>query len=275
MVGIRHKWRQFRPKHSPAQHAKSYEMLDLLEDANHAYDFTQTLKKRTLPKEEWGESDRLHAQLIAQTPRAVLAQQQMDEHKHGFHNREKRLYELIDFNDSFVAYILALPDEHIPGIVERLHADMKKFCKRLKTPMFTDRQFEAIVHGLSREIAVYRGAKVLGFGASMTSRTEDAFGIDMVIEDPASGKQANIDCKTSRAYHYKLEDFMKQGRITPKEADAAEQRDFVTVINSLDGQAVPVTTVCIRSERLGDIINFHFSFTNELEALLRDVLDSL
>ena len=116
-------------------------------------------------------------QLIAQTPRAVLAQRQMDEHQHGFHNKEKRLYELIDFNDTFVNYILALPNERLPGVVDRLHDDMRAFCKRLKTPMFDERQFEAIVYGLSREIAMYRGAKQEGYEVEMTIARKTLLGL--------------------------------------------------------------------------------------------------
>ncbi len=39
----------------------------------------------------------LQALLVVQTPRAARAQAQMDAHEHGYHNREKRLFELIDF----------------------------------------------------------------------------------------------------------------------------------------------------------------------------------
>ena len=62
------------------------------------------------------------------------------------------------------------------------------------------------MHGLSREIAVFKAAENAGLNALMSSRVADAFGIDMQIADTVSGDYVNIDCKTSSAFHFRLKD---------------------------------------------------------------------
>src|ERR1035437_7681749 len=63
--------------------------------------------------------------LILQAPGAAMAQVQMDHHKHSFHNREARLYELIDFNDAYVSTVLAMPNDHLNTFNEELKKDRK------------------------------------------------------------------------------------------------------------------------------------------------------
>jgi len=195
----------------------------------------------------------------------------MDGHPHGYHDREKRLYELIDFNDTFVSAVLAQPSIGLSDFSERMKAAMINFCAAQKTIMFSDEQFEAIVKGLSREIAVYLGARREGFVAEMTSRTEDAFGIDMVITDPRTRDILNIDCKTPSAFRYRLEELEKEGRISTEQLLKADEDDFITVINRLGDENVPVTIFCIRPEHLGDIVDFRFSDTRPLGDKLRSI----
>lgn len=51
--------------------------------------------------------------LILQAPRAAVAQEQMDKHPHGYRAKQERLFELIDFNDTFVSAVLSMPEEEI------------------------------------------------------------------------------------------------------------------------------------------------------------------
>src|SRR5690606_30984045 len=57
--------------------------------------------------------DKVHllALLILQAPGAARAQREMDGHRGGYKNRQARLYELIDFNDTFVDTVLSLNEE--------------------------------------------------------------------------------------------------------------------------------------------------------------------
>lgn len=195
----------------------------------------------------------------------------MDNHPHGYHDREKRLYELIDFNDTFVSAVLAQPPARLTDFNERMKAAMTNFCKAQKTIMFSDEQFDAIVKGLSREIAVYLGAGREGYVVEMTSRTEDAFGIDMIITDPRTRETLNIDCKTPSAFRYRLEELEKEGRITTDQLLRADEDDFITVVNHHAHENVPVTIFCVRQERLGDIVNFRFLDTRPLGETLRSI----
>ena len=213
--------------------------------------------------------------LILQTPRAALAQIQMDSHEHGYHDREKRLYELIEFNDTFVNYVLATPHQQLPGLAEQLKKDMAEFCKKLNTPMFSDEQYDAIVRGLSREIAVYRTARYHKFDARMTSRADDAFGIDMVIIDPRSGKRLNIDCKTPAAFRHRLEDLVHHGRIEESDLLKGDQQGYLTITHRRGDEHVPVTLFCILPDRLGEISDFTFDEPERLKAALDTMFRSV
>lgn len=214
------------------------------------------------------EAQRLREQLLSRTPGAALAQQQMDLHPRGYHHREKRLYELIDFNDTFVSLALATPYRDLSGFAESLYKDMTAYCQRLRTPMFSEQQYEAIVRGLGREIAVYRSAQYKGFGVQMTSRTEDAFGIDLIITQPETGKILNIDCKTPPSFRHRLEDLARDGRIAGDDVLRADEQGFITVQQHRGQESVPVTLFCILPDRLGEIHNFTFDEPDRLEAML-------
>lgn len=84
-------------------------------------------------------------------------------HGHGYHNRSKRLYELIDFNDTLVDIVLALSHEQRQSFTQEIYVHMSTVCRRSRTHMFTREQFDAIIHGLSRETAVYLAARSAGF----------------------------------------------------------------------------------------------------------------
>ncbi len=213
----------------------------------------------------------LRALLIVQAPRAARAQAQMDAHKHGYHNREKRLFELIDFNDTFVDAVLALAPHERPGFAQRLYADIRKFSKQAGASVLSDEQYDAIVRGLSREIAVYLAARQLNYEARMTSRTDDALGIDMIITNAKTRNQLNIDCKTPSAFRYRLEDLVKEGRITDDELLKADEEDYITVVNRHNNERIPVTIVCIRPERLGEIKDFEFSDYRPIHQLIEEL----
>lgn len=264
-------WRRFLPKKKLGGVVMSDGMrLSTVRSVADSSNFATQLK--SVPTEERSdEASHLRTQLLAQTPRTVQAQIQMDTHKHGYHNREKRLYELIDFNDTFVSLVLATPHEQLKGFADRLQNDMERYCRRLNVDMFSPEQYDAIVRGLSREIAVFRAARYLGFKADMTNRTEDAFGIDMVIEQPQTGKVLNIDCKTPPAFRHRLEDMVHHGRISDDQLVSGDEAGYLTVIHKRNQEAVPVTLLCILPDRLGDIHDFSFDDAKKLGELLEEM----
>ncbi len=249
--------------------------LSKVRSVDDATQFAEQVRGLGPRQERHDEAERLRIQLLAQTPKAVFAQQQMDTHEHGYHNREKRLYELIDFNDTFVSYVLASRHAELPGLADRLKKDMTDFCRRLDSPMFSDAQYDAIVRGLSREIAVYRSAKFMGFDVHMTSRTEDAFGIDLVITQPETGKQLNIDCKTPAAFRHRMEDLVHHGRIQEADLIQADKDGYLTVQQHRGNETVPVTLFCILPDRLGEISDFTFDEPEKLKTALNTIFTSL
>ena len=211
--------------------------------------------------------------LILQAPRAARAQESMDKHPHGYHNREQRLYELIDFNDTFVETVLSLPESELPTFIDKLKQVIDAFCHRLNTQTFNDRQYEAITHGLSREIAVYRAAVANGFEVAMTSRAVDAFGVDMQIRSRETGKYINVDCKTTSAFHFRLKDLVHQGRISPENQIEAETKGFWEITNRGKGREMRIVLLRINQEELGEINGFSFADDSVLIAKLRHVID--
>lgn len=202
--------------------------------------------------------------LVLQAPEAALAQVQMDKHKHSYHNKAARVLELIDFNDSYVSAVLAMPNDHLHTFNDDLRRLLDWFCKRVGAWTFSAEQFEAISHGLSREIAVYNAVRTAGFEAHMTSRTEDAFGIDMHIIDRATGKRVNVDTKTTSSFHYRLIELLREGRLTDADIDLAEQRGYTAVMNGHGDEKVRVVLWRIDHGTLGDIVDFAFEHTAKL-----------
>lgn len=210
--------------------------------------------------------------LVLQAPQAALAQGQMDSHHHGFSARGERLYELIDFNDAFVSTVLALDEPLIADFAVRARELMDWFCKRVGVRGFSGEQYEAIVQGLSREIAVFRGVQAEGLQASMTSRASDALGIDMVITDPVSGKRANIDCKAPSAYRHRIYDLLHEGRLSGEEVTAAETLGYIAELNGHGRDKVEVVLWRIEREQYGEIVAFSFTDTTRLGQSIRAIL---
>ena len=212
--------------------------------------------------------------LVLQAPGAVLAQVQMDKHKHSYHNKAARVMELIDFNDSYVSAVLTVPPDHLHTFNSDLKRLIDWFCARVGAWTFTDKQFEAITLGLSREIAVYHAARAAGFQVVMTTRTEDALGIDMHITDPATSRRVHIDTKTNSAFHYRLIELLREGRLTQADIDLAERRGYTAVMNGHGDERVRVVLWRIDHGTLGTIEDFAFERTDrliaELVAILRE-----
>jgi len=260
-----------------------YEMNDVLYDA-YAQDLDHMkverlagvideMKRRVTDATRDEKPARLIALLLLQTPRAARAQDAMDNrHGHGYHNRSKRLYELIDFNDTFVDAVLALHADQRRDFIQNIYAMMQGVCRRARTHMFTYQQFEAITHGLSREIAVYLGAKREGFDVHMTNRVADGLGVDMQIRWPETGKYVNIDCKTTSAYGRRISTLEHEGRVTERAASLALARGYIRVVNGRDVERVDVVLFQVMHEAIGDIRNFEFTHTDVLAQKLKEVI---
>lgn len=210
--------------------------------------------------------------LVLRAPQAALAQGQMDRHKHGFPARGERLYELIDFNDAFVSTVLALDDPLLEGFADEAKRLMDWFCKRVGVQGLTQEQYSAIVQGLSREIAVFLGVQREGLEATMTSRTSDALGIDMIITEPESDRSVNIDCKAPSAFRHRIYDLLREGRLNNEEVTAAETLGYIAEMNGHGSDRTEVVVWRIERERYGDIEGFTFSDTAELGRTIRAIL---
>jgi hypothetical protein len=210
--------------------------------------------------------------LVLQAPQASLAQVQMDKHPHGYHSRGARLYELIDFNDAFVSTVLALPDSDLTRFADEAKRLMDWFCKRVGVRIFSDEQYQAIVQGLTKEIAVFLGVQQEGLKAEMTNRASDALGVDMVISDPQTGKSVNIDCKSPSSYRHRIYDLLREGRLSEEEVTAAETLGFIAEINGHGGERTKVVLWRIDPETYGEIQDFTFVDTSMLGTNIQSIL---
>ena len=179
--------------------------------------------------------------------------------------------ELIDFNDAYVSTVLAMPPDHLHDFNDETKQLIDWFCKRVGAWTFTDEQFEAIAHGLSREIAVYNAVQAAGFGAQMTTRSEDAFGIDIHITDRTTGRRINVDIKTTSAFHYRLIELLSEGRIEDADMDLAETRGYAAVYNGHGDEKIRVVLWRIDHDTLGDIQDFAFATTEQLIRELSEI----
>ena len=270
-------WRRFRPRPKPKGifndktlfeydtiYTEARKIIESsLRESRDVKHFGRRTKKineavRRLTVRDIRQPEHLLARLILQTPSAACAQIDMDKNTGGYTNRRARLFELIDFNDTYVETVLAMPEEYLEDFAHRLHHEMTIFCQRMHLPMFTDKQYDAIIHGLNREIALFRSAKKLGYVVRMTSRLQDAMGVDMVITDPNTKKSINVDCKTRSAYHFRLLDLVKQRRIDEERRLRCELMGFCEIQNGNGDKGVETVLFRLATEDLGGIKNFDF-----------------
>ncbi|MBH1980841.1 hypothetical protein I8H89_04975 [Candidatus Saccharibacteria bacterium] len=232
------------------------------------------MKQRTAQSESHRRSAQLIALLLLQTPRAARAQDAMDR-RHGgsYHHRQKRLYELIDFNDTFVDIVLSLRHEQRAEFHHKIYALMHDFCVRARTHVFSPEQFDAITHGLSRETAVYLGAQKEGFDVHMTNRVADGLGVDMQIRDRDSGRYINIDCKTTKAYLRRVEELRREERLDEREVGVALTRGYIRVSNGRNDEQVEVVLFSVVSELFGGIQDFEFATSDVLALKLREAIN--
>lgn len=212
------------------------------------------------------------AALILQTPNAVRAQAEMDKRHGGYNNRQARLFELIDFNDTFVDTVLSLDEALLSDFNQRLWHELEIFCSSQRVNNFTPKQFDAIVHGLSREIAVYRGAKKEGYIVRMTSRSQDAMGVDMIITDPETKKSIAIDVKTHSSFRWRLIELQRRRRLDEEKRLQCELAGFCTLRNGKGDNAVDTVLFRVATDRLGKITNYSFEDTTALGVLIGDAL---
>lgn len=138
--------------------------------------------------------------------------------------------------------------------------------------MFTDEQFDAITHGLSREIAVYKAVKKHeGLSVQMSSRVQDSRGMDMIIRD-SSGKEMGIDCKTRSSFHFRLIELKRKGVITEEQRLSAELRGFAVLTKGKHDDFVQTTLLRIATHDLGEIHHYQFVDSSRFIELLRQAL---
>lgn len=196
--------------------------------------------------------------LLAQVPRAVLAQLQMDKLPNGYRNKQERLYELIDFNDTLVATILNMNDTQREQFAERVKRSADRICKRVGAPCFSNEQWTAIIRGLTREVAVYLAATEQGFEAVMTDRAHDALGIDIQIQDPESKRYINLDVKTPSSFRRRMEQLVHENRLTERELLTGDRNSYIIEHNGHGIRRVEVILLCILPDLFGDLANWRF-----------------
>lgn len=289
--GFRQRWRHFGPRRSqahergdfctdvcisPASNGNAYEaalqrVKDSLQRRPEVKDLDKKIEKwKTQAKRTNVTIDWLTA-FFAQAPRSVLAQVQMDKHPHGYHDKQARLFELIDFNDTFEGAVLSMNDEERAKFAEAGRQGCDQVCKLVGVAPFDDEQWGAILKGLSRELAVYLAAQHNGFYAYMTSRAQDAMGIDMQIKDPESGAYINIDVKAPSAFRHRLEELVHEDRLNDRELVKADEQSYALITNGHGDQAAQVVLLSVLEDKFGEVENFRFHD----EAPMRDMLGML
>ncbi len=210
--------------------------------------------------------------LLAQIPRAVLAQLQMDKFPHGYRNKQERLYELIDFNDTLVATILAMDEPRRQQFAERTKQAADRICRRVGAPCFSDEQWTAIIRGLTREIAVYLAARENGFNAYMTDRAHDALGIDIQIQDPEDGRYINLDVKTPSSFRHRMEQLVHEGRLTDGQLLEGDRRNYIIEHNGHGSFRAEIIVLCILPDSFGELANWRFVDSRPMRDMLNQLI---
>lgn len=266
----RNVWRRFRPK-QPVRYHETYDwvttqLLAFAGDRRTPVEIVRQLRRQV---EETPETRLWLLLAICLTPMAARAQRELDGHHGGYKNRQARVYELIEFNDAYVEAVLGMSSVELEGFEEWFYQQMRRFCKAKHEMPLSAKQYEAISHGLSRETAVFLGAKAEGLEAHMTSRVADARGVDMIIRDPYTGKSMGIDCKTRSSYHFRLKDLNRKRVIDEEQQLRCELRGFCPLPRYKN---TSTTLLRVATRDLGQIRNFRFTDTSKLGELLHHAL---
>lgn len=208
------------------------------------------------------------AALFIQAPRAAEAQQELDKTPRGYHDKKARVFELIDFNDTFVATIFAMDEAERTEFNIKAKEQCDRMCFVAHSPHFTDEQWRAIVRGLTREIAVFRAARERGFEAFMPNRVGDSMGIDLQVRDPESKRYINLDVKTPSSFRHRLEELVQEGRLTDKELLEADERSYVLETNGRNGGSVHVIVLCMLPDKFGEFGHFRLQNSEPMRQML-------
>ena len=196
--------------------------------------------------------------LLSQAPSAALAQAQMDASHHGYANKQQRLYELIDFNDTIVDTILAMDDSLRPQFNLRAKHAADRICKRVGAPCFSDEQWSAIIRGLTREVSLFLAAKDRGFLVYMTDRTHDALGIDIQAMDPETQRYINIDVKTPSSFRYRMQELVREGRMNERARLVGDRQGFILEQTGRGVLRTEVIVLCILPDEFGNLADWRF-----------------
>lgn len=288
---LKRKWRVFRPKKVGRLQDKTFFETDsIYAKARVVVDTTLTEARSTSGENRFSEKNILFAvkklqqknpqdvvyllaKIILMTPNSAKAQTEMDAHRGGYRNRKARLFELIDFNDVFVDLVLRLDKGIRQDFEDRLYEEMQVFCEKVNLSCFTREQYDSIAHGLSREIAVYLGARKLGYIAHMSSRDQDAYGVDMVVTDPTSKKSIKIDVKTRSAFHFRLKNLSRRQKISEEKRMYCELSGYCKIIAGHKQDPVEAILLRVATIYMGEIKAFEFTDIVSLGSLLRSAIN--
>jgi hypothetical protein len=92
----------------------------------------------------------------------------------------------------------------------------------------------------------------------MTSRAQDALGIDLQIRDPETRRYINIDVKTPSAFRHRLQRLVQEDRMTPREQLIADEQSYAIQVNGHGDQRAEIVLLCILPDLFGDLADFRF-----------------
>lgn len=106
----------------------------------------------------------------------------------------------------------------------------------------------------------------------MTSRRDDAMGVDMVVTDQVRSVSINLDIKTRSSFFYRINTLHQEGRISELEREEAEKFGHITVVNGHGGEAVTTTLLRIDEETYGRTIHFRLERLEPLQAAIGQII---
>jgi hypothetical protein len=117
-------------------------------------------------------------------------------------------------------------------------------------------------------------AKEQGFRVLMTDRAHDALGIDMQVQDPEDGRYINIDVKTPSSFRHRMEELVREGRLSERELYEGDQQSYIIEHNGHGLARAEVVVLCILPDLFGDLADWRFvdpdPMRHKLNQLIRD-----
>ena len=96
----------------------------------------------------------------------------------------------------------------------------------------------------------------------------------MQVQDPETRRYINIDVKTPSSFRHRMEQLVKENRLTERELLRGDEQSYIVEHNGHGSHRVEVVVLCILPDMFGELADWRFvtpePMRTKLNILIRD-----